>query len=42
MKFGLDISSYATKAGLKQAAGIDTSGFAKKTDLANLTSDVDK
>ena len=36
------MSSYATEAGLKNATGIDTSSFAKKSDLANLKSDVDK
>ena len=42
VKVELDLSSYATKAGLKNATGVDTSSFAKKTDLANLKSDVDK
>ena len=37
----LDLSDYTTKANLKNA-GVDTSYFAKKTDLANLKSDVDK
>ena len=32
----------ATKADLKNAAGVDTSTFAKKVDLANLKFDVDK
>ena len=41
-KFELDLSNYATKADLKNAIGVDTSSFAKKTDLANLKSDVDK
>ena len=36
------MSNYATKADLKNATGADTSDFAKKTDLASLTSDVDK
>ena len=35
MKVELDLSNYATK-------GIDTLDFAKKTDLANLKSHVDK
>ena len=39
-KFGL--SNYETKADLKNAAGVDTLDFAKKTDLADLKSDVDK
>ena len=34
--------SYTTKADLKNATSIDTSDFAKKTDLANLKSDADK
>ena len=37
----LDLSDHTTKANLKNA-GIDTSYFAKKSDLANLKSDVDK
>ena len=36
------MSNYTTKAGLENAAGVDTSNFTKKTDLANLKSDVDK
>ena len=42
MKVELDLSNYATKADLKNATGADTSCFAKKVDLANLKSDVDK
>ena len=42
VKVKLNLSNYATKADLKKAAGIDTMDFAKKTDLANLKSDVDK
>ena len=42
VKVELDLSNYATKADLKTAAGFNTSDFAKKTDLANLKSDVDK
>ena len=34
--------NYTTKADLKNATSIDTSDFAKKTDLANLKSDADK
>ena len=34
--------SYATKADLKNGTGVDTSDVAKKTDLADLKSDVDK
>ena len=42
MKVELDLSNYATKADLKNATGVDTSHFAKKTDLPTLKSDVDK
>ena len=42
VKVGLDFSIYATKADLKNAAGVDTLKFSKKVDLANLKSDVDK
>ena len=42
IKFKLDLSNYATKANLKNAPGVDTSKFAKKIDLANLKSNVDK
>ena len=43
VKVELDLSNYATKVDLKNTTGVDTSGFAKKkTDLANLKSDVDK
>ena len=38
----LDLSNYATKADLKNATGMDTLTFAKKIDLANLKSNVDK
>ena len=36
------MSNYAPKTDLKNAAGVATFAFAKKTDLANLKSDVDK
>ena len=36
------MSNYATKIDFKNAAGVDTSTFAKKVDLANLKSGVDK
>ena len=39
MKTELDLSNYATKSELKQAAGVDTWGFAK---TASLKSDVNK
>ena len=35
VKVELDLSSYATKANLEDAAGVDTSKFAKKIDLAS-------
>ena len=38
----LDLTNYATKADLKNAAGVDTSKFAKKVDLASVKSNVDK
>ena len=42
VKVVLDLSNYATKADFKKATEVDTSDFAKKTDLANLKCDVDK
>ena len=42
MKVELDLLDYATKADLKNAAGVDTSDFAKKTDLANMKFEVNK
>ena len=42
MKVELDLSNYATKTDLKNVAGVDTSKFAKKIDLNNLKSDLDK
>ena len=36
------MSNYTTKTDLKNATGVDTSSFAKKTDLSNLQSDVGK
>ena len=42
VKNELHACNYATKADLKNARGVDTSKFAKKVDLANLKSDVDK
>ena len=38
----LDLSSYATKADLKDATGIDTSDFALKSNLASLKTEIDK
>ena len=42
LRIELDLSNYATKADAKNSTGVDTSDFAKETDLANLKSDVDK
>ena len=42
VKVELDLSNYATKTDLKNATGVDTSSVAKKVDLANLKSNVDK
>ena len=42
MKVELDLSNIVTKADLKNAKGVDTLEFAKKNDLANLKSDVDR
>ena len=42
VKVELDLSYYATKADLKNTAGVDTPKFAKKVDLASLKSNVDQ
>ena len=42
VKVELDLSSYATKAALKNATGVDTSKLVEKVDLASLKSFVDK
>ena len=42
MKVELGLSSYARKADFKTEIGADTSKFAKKVNLANLKSSVDK
>ena len=42
VKVQLNLSNYATETDLKNAAGVDTSKFAKKVDLASLKSNVDK
>ena len=39
-KVELDFSSYATKLYLKTATGVDTSKFARNSDLASLKPDV--
>ena len=41
MKVELDLPICPRKADLKNATGVNTLNFAKKTDLANLKSDVD-
>ena len=38
----VDLSNYATKTDIKNISHIDTSGFALKTNLANLKIQVDK
>ena len=38
----IDLSNYATKTDLKNAAHVDTSNFALKTNLASLKTEVDK
>ena len=42
VKVELDLPNYATKADLKNVAGVDTSKFSKKIDLGSLISNVDK
>ena len=42
VKVEFDLSNYAAKADLKNAASVDRSDFAKKTNLANSKSDVGK
>ena len=42
VKVELDLPNNATKADLKNAAGVDTSKFAKKIDLPSLKFNVDK
>ena len=42
LKVKLDLSNYATKAVLKNGAGVSISKFAKKVELASLKSEVDK
>ena len=36
VKIELDLFNYAIKTNLKKATGVETSSFAKETDLANL------
>ena len=40
MNVKVDLSSYATKADIKNILHVDTSSFALKTNLANLQSEV--
>ena len=42
VKAELDLSTYATKANLKNATGVDTSELAAKSDIAALKAGVDK
>ena len=42
LKIELDLSFYMTKADLKNATGVDTLNFAKKSDLASLKSEIGK
>ena len=42
VKVELDLFNYATKEGLKNATGVEAPDFAKKTDLVNSKSIVDK
>ena len=41
-KVTLDLSNYVTKSYIKNVRGVDASDFAKKTDLANLKSEVNE
>ena len=40
IKVELNVHNYATELDLKRATGVDSSKFVKKTDLANLKSDI--
>ena len=42
VKVELDLPNYAIKADLKSAAGVNTSKFTQKLDLANLKPDAEK
>ena len=42
VKVELDLSNDATKADLRNTTSVDKLNFAKKTEIANLKSDVDK
>ena len=42
INFKVDLSNYTTKTDLRNVTHVDTSGFALKTNLANLKAEVDK
>ena len=42
VKIEADLPNYATEADLKNGTEVETSSFAKKTDLASSKSNVDK
>ena len=42
MRYELDLSNYATKVDIKNAASIDILKFAKEVDLASIKSEIDK
>ena len=42
IKVKIDLNSYAIKTDIKNISHVDTSSFAKKTNLANLKTKVDK
>ena len=42
IKIKIDLRNYATKADIKSISHADTSGFALKTNLSNLKTEVDK
>ena len=42
MKVEFDLSNYMTKADFKNATAVDTSNFAKKSDLGSLKSEIDE
>ena len=41
-KVKIDLSNYATKTNIKNISHVDTSRFALKTNLASLTTEIDK
>ena len=42
VKIQLELSTYVTKSDLKNATGVNTSGFPKKTHLGSLKTTADK